>query len=128
MNKTKETDIKLYGVEYHSQNEEVKKKQKETKENNGYITPDSLKSEFEIYRNKVRAITEKQNLTDLPNYNRRGGIDTDPDSYQLDHKISIFHGFLYRISPKEIGNIDNLQMLPHKLNRSKSINSWSLIK
>ena len=49
-------------------------------------------------------------------------------SYAIDHKISIYFGFKHNIPFDIIGNIDNLQMLPHSVNSSKGSGSYSMIQ
>jgi len=70
------------------------------------------------YRNEVYKVTKKQNISVLPNSNKRGlcGID---GAYQLDHKYSILEGFKNGIDPKIIGNIVNLELIPWEENLKK---------
>ena len=82
------------------------------------------KSEFRAYASKVRIISEEVYKTNInainPNDHRRTLCGTD-GGYQLDHIISIKFGFDNGIDPSTIGNLNNLQMLPWKENRSKWI-------
>jgi hypothetical protein len=81
------------------------------------------KKQFDAYAYKVRRITEETyvkykqiiNPHNLPR--TRCGVE---NGYQLDHKISIKHGFLFQIDPGIIGQLQNLQMLSWKENRNKS--------
>lgn len=74
-------------------------------------------TEFKKYKRKVYYWTNKNNLTILDNYFKRGKFQ-----YHLDHKYSITKGFENNIPPKIIGNIHNLEFLPFKENVSKGIN------
>lgn len=71
--------------------------------------------------------TLKQPLHLLPNFEKRGH-QREKGSYAIDHKISIYFGFKHNIPFDIIGNIDNLQMLPHSLNASKNTGSYSMIQ
>jgi hypothetical protein len=72
----------------------------------GYFTPKSLKSDWENYKNKVRLLTEKNDLSKLENYKKRGR-----SNYHLDHKFSITAGFIHNIDPKIISHISNLEFI-----------------
>lgn len=61
---------------------------------------------FELYSTKVRTLTRQQPLELLENYDKRGSRN-----YHLDHKVSLWKGFLNNIPPEKIAHIDNLQML-----------------
>lgn len=74
--------------------------------------------EYVKYRKKVLSITNKQNISSLENYNKRGTYKND-DSYHLDHKFSIIEGFKNNIEPEIIGNINNLEFIPWKENLKK---------
>ncbi len=68
-----------------------------------------------LYYKRVWQITNKQPLTKLNNYTlRRGG------GYALDHIYPIAEGFRNNIPADLIGSIDNLQMLPKRINEIKS--------
>jgi hypothetical protein len=84
-------------------------------EQNGWFTPLELKTEFEKYKCEVWSITRKQKLNDLENYENRGRTD-----YHLDHKYSITQGFLNEVPPEIVGDIVNLEMLPHVENIKKN--------
>jgi len=72
--------------------------------------------EFKKYRRKVYYWTNKNDLTALPNSNRRGKTD-----YHLDHKYSITEGFYKKVPPKVIGSIHNLEFIPAADNVAKGI-------
>jgi hypothetical protein len=67
------------------------------------------------YYSKVTSLTKKQDITILPNHEKRGKY-----KWELDHIIPIAHGWRKKISPYIIGDISNLQMLPWRENLLKS--------
>ena len=69
------------------------------------------KSKLWIYTNNVWKITNTQRINTLINYDKRGKC-VIPGAYQLDHKYSIYAGFVNNIDPNIIGNIKNLQFIP----------------
>lgn len=93
--------------------------------NNFYLTKTGLTFQqyiqnipiYKKYKQIVIFFTNKQDLSILTNYNKRG--KTGKNTYQLDHKYSILEGFKNNINPQLIGNINNLEMLPWKDNIKK---------
>lgn len=88
--------------------------------------PFSERSDFFQYQKNVWAITLKQPLDKLPNFEKRGHVSKE-GTYAIDHKISISFGFNNNIPYEIIGNIDNLQMLPHSINSSKHSKCFSCL-
>ena len=86
----------------------------------GYYICPSDRPDYINYRNEVWRYTNENDLTTLPNHDKRGRIEI-PGSYQLDHKYSIFYGFSNNISPEIIGNINNLEFIPSIENNKKGI-------
>ena len=82
--------------------------------NTKWLPDDPQYNEFKKYRRKVYYWTEKNDLTQLENHEKRGRTN-----YHLDHKYSITEGFKNNVPPKVIGHIANLEFLPHKVNESK---------
>lgn len=81
--------------------------------------------EFKRYAYAVRQFTTlnfKSEVQNLPNFEKTGRAGIE-GAYQLDHKVSIKYGFENNISPEIIGHIENLEMIPWELNRSKDINN-----
>lgn len=87
---------------------------------------DEEKLRLARYYRKVWKITMVQPLTLLPNFDKRGR-QRDKDSFAIDHKISIIYGFKNDIPPEVIGNVNNLQMLPHRENSRKCIDCYSML-
>ena len=67
-----------------------------------------------------------KSLSKLPNFENRGHVSKE-GTYAIDHKISISFGFNNNIPYEIIGNIDNLQMLPHSINSSKHSKCFSCL-
>jgi len=78
----------------------------------------SMVSEKKLYYLEVRAITRKQALSTLENFEKRG--TSKNNGYHLDHIYPISIGFTNNISATIIGNIKNLQYIPWKENLQKS--------
>jgi hypothetical protein len=74
-------------------------------------------SDIDLYYRLVYSYTNKNELTQLDNFEKRGR--TGVHSYHLDHKYSIRSGFENNILPMYIGNINNLEMLLCFENNSK---------
>ena len=80
-------------------------------------------NEKTLYFKKVREITRltyNQNKVLLNPDNlplRRSGT---PGGYQLDHIISVNYGFENNINPEIIGGLDNLQVIPWRVNSVKN--------
>lgn len=94
-------------------------KAKNTKIKNGNAIPDDQLTAFEIYAKKVWYFTRKQNIKILDNYELRGHYKNN--GFHLDHKYSIYQGFLDGINPEVIGNIHNLEFIHCITNYSKGI-------
>jgi predicted DNA-binding protein YlxM (UPF0122 family) len=74
--------------------------------------------EFKKYYQKVKVITESQNLSLLENIEKRGRAGK-VGAFHVDHMYSIIEGFRNNIEPEIIGNIFNLEMIPWELNLIK---------
>jgi len=103
--------IKIYGEEkgikrWIQKNEKVSQK-------NRKIKLEDI-SDFEIYKDLVLKITNLSiKLFDLNNINLRNLTN------HLDHKVSIYYGFINNIEPHIIGSIYNLEIIENKINCSK---------
>lgn len=74
-----------------------------------YINKD--KNKLKYYK-KVWKITEQQDLTSLPNHDKRGKISRMENAYHLDHIVPIIEGYKNNIKPEVIGDISNLRFIP----------------
>jgi hypothetical protein len=98
---------------------------------NGSIIPDYLLSDFEIYKRKVRNITNSNKKHLYENWNGDDYYDNELIKGYLshththrfyptiDHKISVYFGFMNNISPEEIGSLDNLCITKRFINSMK---------
>ncbi len=82
----------------------------------------------EYYKRLVISFTNKQDVGQLLHCDRRGRADLTTNAYHLDHKISIVEGFKQGILPSIIGDINNLQFLPHVENIKKYNKCYSAIR
>jgi len=93
-------------------------------EDSGHWIPLDMKNDQELYYRQVHLSHNPKLLKKLKHYSKRGHANIT-DSYQLDHKFSIFNGFKNNILPIYIGNINNLEMIKSidnlKKGRSNSI-------
>lgn len=91
-------------------------------EQNGHWTPIDQLPAFTKYKREVWKITNK-NAHKIPNYDssKRGRCSLVHDTYQVDHNLSIFEGFIDGVSPEIIGHECNLSFIPWRENLEK----WS---
>ena len=87
-----------------------------------YNLPPEYKEEFKEYMRAVRYWSNKQDLSSLDNIEKRG-VD-----WHLDHKYSIWDGFNAGVPIAMMSHINNLQMLPRKLNTAKGTKSCITLK
>lgn len=73
--------------------------------------------DYILYARQVAKVTESQELSILENFDKRG---RGYGYYNVDHKYSKIQGFKNNIPPFIIGNLINLEMLPHEENSSKN--------
>jgi hypothetical protein len=85
-----------------------------------FVDPSTLPA-FKQYQRRVHHLTRIQDLSSLPNFEKRGVVEND--GWHIDHRFSITDGFLQGASPEEVSNIANLMMLPAKENIKKSVSS-----
>lgn len=129
--KIKQTNIEKYGCEYPMQNDDIKN----LSLRNRLLIDKPLKSinlEYETYKNDVRRLTnrnknklfEKWDGYDfydgeyIKNYQN---LDSNDRKYPtVDHKISKYHGYLNKIQPEIISNIDNLCITKRTINSHKN--------
>lgn len=105
---------KLYGKSYFFCSDNCKQ---ESEVFNIRTDPEKYK-EYKRYLNRVVRITNKSikdNYEKIVNIELRGLIY----GYDLDHKYSIYNGFINNIDPKIIGHYKNLEILESKINRNE---------
>lgn len=98
---------------------------------NGSKIPDELKSEYEVYRDRVRKLTNKFKNKLFYDWD---GYDFYDKTYiktnlllechnklypTIDHKISIYYGYMNNIDIDIISNISNLCITKRSINSSK---------
>ena len=128
--KIKNTHIENFGI-FYSKTIEYKNRTKNTRIKNGNQIPDELKTPFELYKIKVRNLTKLNKNKLFENWN---GYDYYENDYirdninlkytsklypTIDHKLSIFYGFINNISVEEIGSINNLCITKRSVNSRK---------
>jgi hypothetical protein len=99
---------------------------------NPYISIE-MKSEFDVYKDEVWKLTYRIKKTLIENWNGYDYYDGEmiKDNFNLhynnndypsiDHKISIYFGFINKIDPSVIADFDNLCITKRSINRRKSI-------
>lgn len=126
LNKSRETSIKNYGVEHPMKlKEEVKRRL--NKKGLDFET-----DEFRIYRSRVDYLTRKNKKRLLENWD---GFDYYDGEYirvnfslvgqhgdypTIDHKISVYYGFINNINPEEISSLENLCLTKRRINSKKN--------
>lgn len=127
----KKTCLDRYGYDNVSKVKHIKYKTKKTKIELGYIIPDELLTEWEIYRKDVRNITKKYKKELFEKWDGNDYYDNEFIkgylSYShihryypsIDHKISIYYGFINNIPADKIGNISNLCITKRYINSIK---------
>ena len=119
--KIRDTLMTRYGVDHCSKYDVTHRKQVEAKVGMDYdYYYNEYLPAFESYRRKVWAVTKKQPLETLENFDKRGRGN---NGYHVDHIVSISDGFKNNIEPEIIGNIKNLRMLLERENVSKGTRS-----
>ena len=128
--KNKETCLKNYGVDNPSQSDIIQKlKTKNYFSKHGFMPIE--KTDLDRYRCKVKNLTNKNKKELLKNWNGHDFYDNEyiKDNFNLsvynkkyptiDHKISVFYGFINNLPPEEISKIDNLCFTKRTLNIKK---------
>lgn len=129
--KRKNTCIEKYGVDNVSKVSDVSLKILKTKESKNMIIPESLLTEWEIYKKRVRKLTRRnfeklytnwdgQDYYDDENIKQYLGYSHTHRFYPtIDHKISSYFGFLTGILPEEISKLENLCITKRYINSIK---------
>lgn len=107
-------------------------KYKQTRIKNGNQIPDEKLTEWQIYRRKVVNITNRLRKNLFQTWNGYDFYDgeyikenlflppKDKNYPTIDHKMSVYYGFINNIEPEEIANIENLCITKRKINSSKN--------
>lgn len=129
--KSKQTTLEKYGVEFINQSDIIKEKSKQTRIEKGHQISDDKLSEYEKYRRMVISETRKHIYKLYENWNGYDYYDNEyikdykklnsnDNKYPcVDHKNSIYNGFVNNIDYKITGNIDNLCITKRSINSSK---------
>jgi hypothetical protein len=128
--KIKKTNLEKWGVENPFQSQEIKDRIRKTNiDNNNWIID---VENFNQYKRRVKTLTNKIKEKLFNDWN---GYDYYDDEYikenlnlnknsniypTIDHKISLYHGFIENISPEEISDISNLCITKRYINSSKN--------
>jgi hypothetical protein len=141
LEKTIKTNLERYGVEYHNKSIKGRLIRKETRIRNGNQTPDHLIEPFKLYRRKVDNYLDLIRNDFLSKWNGHDYYDGEyiKDNFKLDsnnrlypsidHKISVYYGFINNINWEEIANEYNLCVTKSHLNSSKgNMNYYEFIK
>lgn len=130
----KSASLNKYGFDNPMKNENVKNKMKITRIKNGNQIPDDLLTDFAKYRKIINSMTYKHKKELFSNWS---GYDYYDDEYikenfvlgkenslypTIDHKVSVFYGFVNNIDPKDISNIENLCITKKYINSQKHKN------
>ena len=128
----KETCIERYGVDNVSKVDEIKNKIINTKVERNLIIPNYLLNDWCLYKKEVRNITKRNKRKLYEDWNGYDYYDGEfikgylSNSHihrfypTIDHKISVYYGFINSIDPNEIGSIENLCITKRFINSSKS--------
>lgn len=127
----KKTCLERYGFDNVSKVESIKNKVKQTKIELGLVIPDELLNEWLIYKKDVRNLTKVSSKKLYENWDGYDYYDGEfikgYSSYShvhryyptIDHKISVYYGFVNNISPEEISDISNLCITKRFINSKK---------
>lgn len=127
----KNTCLDRYGFDNVCKVDYIKEKRKKALIDRGLIIPDEMLGEWESYKRKVRNIT-RSNKKEL--YEKWDGYDYYDGEFikgyfsynhihrfypTIDHKISVYFGFIGEICPTEIGGMQNLCITKRYINSTK---------
>jgi hypothetical protein len=93
----------------------------ETRVRNGSMIPRENISTYQKYKNKVSNLTNRQDLSFLENYEKRGVFTRDnQEVYHVDHVVSVSEGFRMNVPPEIIASPPNLRCIPASDNMEKN--------
>lgn len=75
--------------------------------------PAYLTEAYKLYQKEVIRLTRKVKKSTIE------GFENKPDNWNIDHKISVMYGFLYKIPVDQISDISNLHVVSRKFNSFK---------
>jgi hypothetical protein len=129
----------LFQTKYFIENTEIKNKVKETKIKNGKIISDEQMEPFMLYKRNCRKITQRVKKELFDKWDGHDYYDgeyikenknlnnTNPLYPTIDHKISIFSGFINNISEEEICDIKNLCITKRSINCKKREKNYETV-
>jgi len=136
-----ETNNKKYGGNSSSNSQKVLDKQRKTRIKNKIEIPSDIPiGEFKKYRNRVDTFTNK-NKKEL--FNSWNGYDFYDGEYikdnlklhfngknypTIEHKTSVFYGFMNKISEEEISKLENLAITKKSINSSRGNKNFDLFR
>lgn len=137
--KTENTCLSRYGELVPARNKQVMNKIQKTKVNLGLQNEDVNLDRFHLYKKSVRSLTNRNKKKLFENWDGFDYYDNskiiqnfnlnsnDKDYPTIDHRISIFYGFINNIDPIIISDISNLCITKRYINSSKQTkNTWNI--
>jgi hypothetical protein len=141
MEKFLKTNNERYGGNSSSCDETILNKQRSSRIKNGIETPSGKQvSEFKKYSNRVRNLTKKHKKELFGNWDGHDYYDSEyifenltmrPSDRlypTIEHKISVYHGFMNNIHEDEISKLENLVITKKYINSSKGNMDFNLFK
>lgn len=129
----KETFNKNYGIDHIFSSNDIKGYFFEKKYGYNPYIPKEEKNNFQVYKDEVWKLTYRVKKKLIDNWNGYDYYDNEliKDNYNLhhndnnypsiDHKISIYYGFINKIDPSIIGDISNLCITKRSINKRKGV-------
>ena len=130
--KIKQTFLSNYGVEHDNKTDEGQLRRKETRISKGNQSPDHLIEPYKLYRKRVDNILDRLRLEIIKDWDGYDYYDGEyiKDNFSLyksgdrlyptiDHKISVYYGFINNIPLEEIGGKENLCITKSHINSQK---------
>jgi hypothetical protein len=138
--KKRETFNKNYGIDHIFSSNKIKGDFFEKKYGYNPYIPEEKKNDFDIYKNEVWRLTYKIKKKLIKDWDGYDYYDNEIIKYNynlhyndnnypsIDHKISIYFGFVNKIDPSIIGDINNLCITKRSINKRKGVLSESEFK
>lgn len=93
----------------------------ESRVRNGSMIPREDISAYQKYKNKVSNLTNRQDLSFLENYEKRGVFTKEnQEVYHVDHVVSVSEGFRMNVPPEIIASPPNLRCISASDNMEKN--------